>query len=270
VTPSPGVGDFDEDGTLEIVFVSVDKLGTKNWVSNVEIISADGTTWPGWPVSAPDMSESSPVIGDLNGDGSLDIAYGIGGIEADDAIYAWDVNGDVLPGFPIPIGGFVRATPTIIDFNRDGNVNLVAASWDAQIHVWDLLAPYDEAKTPWPTFRGNVNRTGVYDEFVKTSAPDARPLSLNQLNPAQPNPFNPRTEISFDLALPSSDVQLVLYDARGRRVRGLTAGDYDPGRHSVSWDGTDEQGSPVASGVYFARLAVDGVESGVRKLALVK
>jgi hypothetical protein len=270
VTPSPAVGDFDEDGTLEIVFVSVEKLGTKNWVSNVEIISADGTTWPGWPVSAPDMSESSPVIADMNGDGSLDIAYGIGGIEADDAMYAWDVNGDALPGFPIPIEGFVRATPTIIDFNGDGNVNLLSASWDAQIHVWDLLAPYDETRAPWPTFRGNVNRTGVYDEFVKTSAPDALPLSRNQLGQARPNPFNPRTEISFELGAPSSDVQLVLYDARGRRVRGLTAGDYPAGRHQVDWDGTDEQGRPVASGVYFARLAVDGVESGVRKLALVK
>jgi flagellar hook assembly protein FlgD len=65
-------------------------------------------------------------------------------------------------------------------------------------------------------------------------------------------------------------VELVLFDARGRRVRALVAGKYDPGEHTVTWDGTDDQGRPVASGVYFARLAVDGVEAGARKLALVK
>jgi hypothetical protein len=270
VTPSPAVADFDEDGSLEIVFVSVDRVSSSGWVSRVEILGADGSTWPGWPVEAPDLSESSPVVGDLNGDGSPDIVYGIGGSNADDAIYAWDVDGNSLPGFPIPVDGFVRATPTIVDFNRDGNVNLVSASWDSYIHVWDLLASFDEARVPWPTFRGNVNRTGVYDEVVQTAGPEATPARRTTLGPARPNPFNPRTELSFELAAASARVELVVYDARGRSVRTLTRGEYGAGAHRVDWDGTDQHGQSVASGVYFARLRVDGVDSGSRKLALVK
>ncbi|RKZ14762.1 hypothetical protein DRQ53_10745 [bacterium] len=271
MTPSPAVADFDNDGTLEILFVSIQRLGSSDWVSELELINADGSTWPGWPVQAPDMSESSPVIGDLNGDGSLDVVYGIGGVGADDAIYAFDSAGQILPGFPIPIDGFVRATPTIADLNRDGNVNLLSASWDSMIHVWDLLAPYDADLVPWPTFRGNVNRTGVYQEYVETAAPGvSAPLSRTQLDAPRPNPFNPATELSFVLENETSDLRLVIYDAQGRRVRVLASGEFGAGRHRARWDGTDDRGRLVASGVYFARLRVEGREAGARKLALVK
>ena len=65
-------------------------------------------------------------------------------------------------------------------------------------------------------------------------------------------------------------LRLVIYDAQGRRVRMLASGEFGPGRHRARWDGTDDRGRTVASGVYFARLRVDGREAGARKLALVK
>lgn len=270
VCPSPAVGDFDEDGTLEIVFVSIVKVASSTWESRLEILGADGSTWPGWPVTMPDLSESSPIVADLDGDGSLDIVYGIGGNGGDDALYAFDVGGQDLAGFPIPLDGFVRATPTVCDLNRDGQVNLVSASWDSQIHVWNLLAPYDESRVPWPTFRGNVNRTGVYQDYVETAAPEAIPHRRVRLGPPRPNPFNPATELSFELTAESSEVQLVIYDALGRHVRTLSAGQFGPGVHLARWDGSDQRGRPVASGVYFAHLLVDGERAGTRKLALVK
>ncbi|MBK7769593.1 MAG: hypothetical protein IPI48_03395 [bacterium] len=68
-------------------------------------------------------------------------------------------------------------------------------------------------------------------------------------------PFNPSTTIRFDLAGGGS-VDLRVFDVRGRLVRTLAAGAiYVQGRHEVVWDGRDERGQAVASGVYVVELA---------------
>jgi sugar lactone lactonase YvrE len=73
-----------------------------------------------------------------------------------------------------------------------------------------------------------------------------------------PNPFNPRTTIAFTMDRPGP-VQLAIHDASGRLVRNLMQGEYRPaGRQEVSWDGRDEGGRPLPSGVFFYRLAADG------------
>ena len=83
-----------------------------------------------------------------------------------------------------------------------------------------------------------------------------------------PNPFNPSTKISFAIPL-AGNVALSIYDILGRRVRSLTDERYEAGKHEVFWDGKDDSGSSVASGVYFYRLATkDKVIS--KKMTLVK
>ncbi len=71
-----------------------------------------------------------------------------------------------------------------------------------------------------------------------------------------PNPFNPSTDIAY--ALPRQVyVTLTVYDVSGREVRRLVDASQSAGRYQVRWDGTDAQGSPVRSGVYFYRLATE-------------
>jgi hypothetical protein len=70
---------------------------------------------------------------------------------------------------------------------------------------------------------------------------------------AVPNPFNPLTEFRFELPRPMQ-VELVIHDVSGRRVRTLVAGGMDAGPRSVAWSGRDDTGRRVASGTYFARL----------------
>lgn len=83
-----------------------------------------------------------------------------------------------------------------------------------------------------------------------------------------PNPFNPVTEIAFELPWPAP-VRLAVYDLAGREVRTLLQGDFDAGEHRVVWDGRDGRGSVVGAGTYFYRLAAPtGVR--VRKMVLVK
>lgn len=82
-----------------------------------------------------------------------------------------------------------------------------------------------------------------------------------------PNPFNPATIINFNVPL-AGDVDLKIYNQQGRQIRILVDRHYEPGENSVTWDGRDEAGRVVPSGIYFYRLQV-GDFSQVRKMTLL-
>ena len=84
-----------------------------------------------------------------------------------------------------------------------------------------------------------------------------------------PNPFDPRTSISFYLPA-RTRVRLDIYDVRGALVRHLAQGVYDTGMHSAEWDGTNTSGQGVASGFYVYRLVTDGQPALTRKMMLLK
>ena len=73
-----------------------------------------------------------------------------------------------------------------------------------------------------------------------------------------PNPAYGATTLVFDLPNGGGRVDLAVHTVRGQLVRTLVRGSAERGRHTATWDGTDETGRPVAAGVYFIRLAVDG------------
>jgi flagellar hook assembly protein FlgD len=83
-----------------------------------------------------------------------------------------------------------------------------------------------------------------------------------------PNPFNPSTTIKYSVAS-EGRVQLMVFDAAGRRIRMLVDEDQPAGSHHVTFDGRDDAGSAVASGVYFYRLDAAGVTQ-TRKMVLLK
>ncbi len=83
-----------------------------------------------------------------------------------------------------------------------------------------------------------------------------------------PNPFNPSTTIEFATSS-SRYVVLTVYDVRGARVATLVAGNVTPGRHTVQWNGTDDHGQSLASGVYLCRLSA-GDAHETRKVVLLK
>jgi hypothetical protein len=89
-----------------------------------------------------------------------------------------------------------------------------------------------------------------------------------------PNPFNPTTRIEYwvpDSAGQSggAPVSLAIYDVRGARVRTLVDARQPSGRYRVEWDGRDNGGTPVGSGVYFYRLSTTHF-AGTRKMLLLK
>ena len=99
-------------------------------------------------------------------------------------------------------------------------------------------------------------------------ASDARPARA-ALHPCFPNPFNPTTTIAFDI-VESVPVSLAVYDVAGRRVATLVDGEVTPaGRYERVWNGRDDRGRTVASGVYFYRLGA-GPYSETRRMVLLK
>lgn len=84
-----------------------------------------------------------------------------------------------------------------------------------------------------------------------------------------PNPFNPSTTIRF--AVPErSEIRLIVYNSLGQKIRLLTRENYAPGYYEVEWDGRDDFGSSVASGVYLYKLISENGISQARKLLLLK
>jgi hypothetical protein len=82
-----------------------------------------------------------------------------------------------------------------------------------------------------------------------------------------PNPFNPTTTIRFRLA-DAARAELTVFDVRGRRIRTLVDEVLSAGEHAQGWDGTNQRGEPVASGVYFYRLTAGDFRETRRMLLL--
>ncbi len=93
---------------------------------------------------------------------------------------------------------------------------------------------------------------------TSTGVAGEAPGALAVLHGNAPNPFNPSTTFRFDLKYAES-VELFLFDTRGRLVRRLVDGMRDAGSHEVVWDGLDDAGREVPSGVYHYRLRAAGL-----------
>ena len=88
------------------------------------------------------------------------------------------------------------------------------------------------------------------------------------LLPAYPNPFNPRTTITYHLP-ERADVSLVIFNTRGQSIRELESGWRQAGEYAINWDGRDHRGTPVPSGLYLCRFKA-GSRVFTQKLLLMR
>ena len=261
--PSPVLADITGDGKLEVIIPSSN--------GRLYALQYNGADAPGWPVtySTKTYTECPAVVADVTGDGQPDVLLG----NEEKLIGGWDRSGAPLDGFPLVVKDAMRGSPAVVDLDINGDAEILAVGYDRTIYVWDLATPFDPTHAPWPMARGNIHRNGLYGSSVATGiaggggVPPVRSVRLEQNHP---NPFNPATTIGFDLPSGRSHrVSLSIYDVTGARVRTLVDGELPGGRHHATWDGRNQSGSPVGSGVYFYRLAASG-RSETRKMVLLK
>jgi hypothetical protein len=119
------------------------------------------------------------------------------------------------------------------------------------------------------SYQGNTYRTGFYissvDDVVEqntTATPTQFALQQNY-----PNPFNPSTTIRYSI-VESGPVSIAVYNPLGEHIRTLVARHHQPGEYSICWDGTDQRGKQVSSGVYIYRMQAGAIHY-TRKLALM-
>jgi len=105
--------------------------------------------------------------------------------------------------------------------------------------------------------------TDVDEEGDQPNAPDKFALFQNQ-----PNPFNPETKISYYLS-EGCEVKLIIYNILGRRVKTLFEGHQNAGMNTLVWDGKNDQGEQLSSGIYFYRLQA-GEFIQTKKMNLLK
>ena len=121
---TPAIADVDQDSLPEVIFATDYK---KNGAYLLYVFNGDASLLPGFPVQASQNMVSSPAIGDVNGDGWLDIVVGTGSYESSggNKVYAWDHNGNLLPGWPQTTGGNMPASPALGDLDGDGDVEVI-------------------------------------------------------------------------------------------------------------------------------------------------
>ncbi|MBK7189394.1 MAG: T9SS type A sorting domain-containing protein [bacterium] len=125
----------------------------------------------------------------------------------------------------------------------------------------------------WKMTSIDLPKDGTYNLLIKpmwaSGVEDNVPtVASTQLVDITPNPFNPQTKITYDLAR-DGRVQLEIYDLQGHLVRTLVDGARGIGRHVETWNGADDAGGKVASGLYMARLTAGGVTQ-MMKMTLLK
>ena len=128
----------------------------------------------------------------------------------------------------------------------------------------------------WNADRGYGKLDAVEAMRLITDVADEResrmPISFD-LSQNTPNPFNATTCITYSIPninfKTDSDILLIIYDLQGRIVETLMKGKSEPGRHRVMWDGLDDNGRRVSSGVYIYRLVVGDVVLS-RKMVLIQ
>lgn len=247
---SPSLGDIDDDGYLDIVTAA----GCKVYAHDM-----NGSLIPGFPVDLGDTLEvqSSPVIGDVNGDQEQDIIIGtIGGW-----VCGYNHQGQKLPGFPLSCGDSVYSTPTLVDINNDGLIELLVAADDSKLYSWTMS---NLTEMDWPMFHLNPQ----HHAYQTTPAQSPRAFSLFSDYYVWPNPVEEGVvHVRYILSDDINNVDIDIYDIAGDKIMSVS------GSVFLGINDNEIDVSSLAGGIYLVRIeAINGSDSNVQfvKMAVVK
>ena len=293
---SPTIADIDGDGSFDII------LGCEEGVLNAWNFS--GNSLPGFPIYLNAYVRGTPMVRDLDIDGDVELVASCW----DRNIYVWDLDGahhrnySAWNGFH---GNVLNTGSTEYIQTTDASVMTCSHRFlDGFVELnylvptayrrWNLLRREPESEYELlfsglaPDEQGivgyvdrAVEEGGIYfyrleaeespDFYVETEEIRV-PVAHARLYQNHPNPFNPSTTIPFTVPGTEgsrSTVNIAVYDVRGSRIRTLVEGSLPTGRHSVQWDGRNQRGEQVSSGMYFVQLRTAGTRV-TRKMVLLR
>lgn len=141
----------------------------------------------------------------------------------------------------------------------------IDAGWislNAQIYQFAVIANYTN---------GVISEAELSNEIERIDVGTGQniPEIVNSLQSIHPNPFNPSTNISYQLA-EDSEVEMSIFNVRGQKITTILSKEEMKGFHHVVWDGKDKTGKEQSSGIYFVRLKVNGNIIAARKCMMMK
>ncbi len=211
-----------------------------------------GTFWESSVLSGHSVDNLAPgaplnLLGTANG-GQVDLAWTASG-QHDEDLATYRIYRDTTPGF-VPDETNLVGTSTSTTYQDD------TAGGQVYYQVRAVDAHGNESAS-----------SGEVGVQLAVSAVGQVPASFRHRG-NYPNPFNPMTNIAFDLPTPAH-VTVTIFDASGRLVRTLVNEAMTAGAHEVLWNGQDGTGRAVASGVYFSRVQA-GEFDATRRMTLVR
>jgi hypothetical protein len=243
---APGLADIDQDGLLDMLVGEYD--GNLN---HYEQDAAGSTTFT---LISENFNEidagnySAPHITDLDDDGLLDLIVG----HSSNTLFHYEQESAGSTVFILLSDNLINIVrgrelkPVSFDLNQDGVEDLfVGESWGG-IHY----------------FRGNDGT------FVDEEQGTVSNVLSYRLHTNYPNPFNPATELQYDLPEPS-EVDISVYNIQGQTVKVLYKDFQQAGSHTVRWDGKDENNRSLTSGLYICRMQAGEFHQSI-KLMLIR
>ena len=292
---SPVVIDVNGDGSLDVV------LGCEE--GRLNAWNQAGQYIAGFPILVGSFIRGTPVAADLDFDGDLDLAASCW----DQNVYIWDIPGAWYRGalawngfrsnvynngwkdfIPVTAAGQIACVYRFDEESIELNWSVPpeASAWNLfrarGEGAFELIAERLRSETNTIAFVDRTAEAGVVYRYrleaednpalSETTGDIMIPVEHVRLYQNHPNPFNPSTSIPFTVpgtVAARSAVHLAVYDVSGALVKTLVSGVLPGGRHEARWDGRNERGGAVASGIYFARLQAGGTQDA-RKLILLR
>lgn len=244
---NPVVVDLDGDGKNEVVVTLGAGYDTSGKVYDDIYVfkrATDGA-WAvatGWPQSVVNPYGSvmhgmgELAIGDVDGDGKLDIVTSTDGVVANAlGLTAFSGSGQIVPGFPKLTAALDQSTgnaPALFDLDGDGKLNAAWLDWDGNLYIWDL--PSTNTAAPWPMFQRDAGHTGRPGAVVPVPPPPPPPppvpVVVTWQVPAPGATLSGSTGVLFNVSGPVARATLA--------IDGVAIGNFMGAPFSYSWDTT--------------------------------
>ena len=237
----PAVADIDGDGYPEIILCTEKGL----FAYRNGGIPVDGFPYYLPPGNPDERITSPPIVADLSGSGTLDIAFATSGMR----LIAYDRSGLLTKGFPIAMAGAVTGSPAVFRHNDAGTLAVAYITDDGKLMAHDLDVTADNRLLAWPMMKGGPQlNAALINDDISAGVKKTAPFSYY----CYPNPITGSTGTFRITPDKPTDCTITVFSAAGRRVfnRHLSENDIIPGvPNDIRMDASN-----LSSGLYIARI----------------